>query len=543
MMNSLYNSIAGFKSSSFSIDVSANNIANINTTGFKYSNSSFKDVLAGTLVTNSINPSQAGHGSTNSITSMIFEQGSLDASEGEFDMALDGKGFFGVLGSDGEAYFTRSGSFARNENGYLIDVNGNFVLGTQNPALVQIGYSDRVSQLMGAYAANGSLESSGYTINGEDDFSLSTQIQTPILVTENLYLPAKTTQNINWKGNLDTSIQPSLISADLNANNFNLVKDEENEIYSINGKISKDEIFSARVGDEVRLIISDANGLQTSVTANLDEDLNYKIENLDLKDFDAQSLSINSARILTHQYPSQTLESELYNEDGGKNILKLNLQRISGESDENFEYKISAQVYDQEGNTLGETSEGTMSFNNFGAFLGSTLSSINNPGAGNVNLNFGSAYQNESDGSGFDGIFLSKDEQKKLIQTQDGLAEGFFEGYRISNDGSLLARFSNGEYAKVAKVALYNFINEQGLLSVGNNIFAQTSNSGEAKILTKDGQVYYSALFKGGFLERSNVDLSTQLTELITIQRSFDASSKSFTVSDEMIQKAINMKS
>lgn len=155
MMNSFYNGISGVKSNSFGIDITANNIANVNTTGFKYSDAQFKDIFYTTITTQSTNPAQGGYGSGAASSQVVFEQGSPVASDGEFDVALQGKGFFGVLGADGNAYYTRNGSFRRDANGYLVDSYGNFVLGTMNPAFTGINYSDRVAGLMGDYLNTG----------------------------------------------------------------------------------------------------------------------------------------------------------------------------------------------------------------------------------------------------------------------------------------------------------------------------------------------------------------------------------------------------
>lgn len=93
MMNSFYNGISGVKTNSFGIDVYANNIANVNTTGFKYSDAQFKDIFYTTITTQSTNPAQGGYGSGAASSQVVFEQGSPVASEGEFDVALQGKGF------------------------------------------------------------------------------------------------------------------------------------------------------------------------------------------------------------------------------------------------------------------------------------------------------------------------------------------------------------------------------------------------------------------------------------------------------------------
>ncbi len=121
MMTSFYNGVSGVKTNSFGIDVYANNIANVNTTGFKYSDAQFKDIFYSTITTQSTNPAQGGYGSGAASSQVVFEQGSPVASEGEFDVALQGKGFFGVLGADGEAYYTRNGAFRRDSAGNLVN--------------------------------------------------------------------------------------------------------------------------------------------------------------------------------------------------------------------------------------------------------------------------------------------------------------------------------------------------------------------------------------------------------------------------------------
>ena len=174
-----------------------------------------------------------------------------------------------------------------------------------------------------------------------------------------------------------------------------------------------------------------------------------------------------------------------------------------------------------------------------------TITAITNPNNNNtININLGSTL-NDTVGSGYDGIYIRKDggANQDIVYTQDGIPEGFFSQYDVLEDGSLVAQFTNGKTATVAKLALYNFINEQGLASVDGTNFVQTGNSGEASFLyDEQGNLIYTASFVGDKLEASNADLSVELTNLIVMQKAFDASSKSITTSDEMIRQAINMK-
>ncbi|HEH5491577.1 TPA: flagellar hook protein FlgE [Campylobacter coli] len=544
MMTSFYNGLSGVKTNSFDIDVAANNIANVNTMGFKYSTTQFKDIFYSTITSQSTNPTQGGYGTGAASSQIVFEQGSPVASEGEFDVALQGKGFFGVLGADGEAYYTRNGAFRRDAAGNLVDSYGNFVLGTMNPAFAGVSYSDRVAGLMGDYLNTGTPVNSGFTVNSSDPFSIGTTgSQGAIKVPVNMYLPPQVTQNVKWSGSLNTNATTEVVKVDLDPAKFNVQKTEDGK-YIVSGSVSKEDVFSAKAGDRILLNFIDDNGVKTSFEATLDENLNFTSNELDLKGLDPNSIKLETAQISTEQQKANKdiLESSIYNADGSKSILRLTLERILPQEGENIQYKAIAQIYNSDGEAVGNPTEGSMVFDKNGALLQNNITSIANPNGGTINIDLGTPYDANKPGSGYSGIYIKEGVAKNIVTQQDGVAEGFFDQYSISDDGSIVAQFSNGKAAIVGKLALYNFINEQGLAAMGDNIFAATANSGDASFIMKDGQVINTAEFKGGFLEQSNVDLSVQLSNLIATQKSFDASSKSITTSDQMIQKAINMK-
>ncbi|HEB9351258.1 TPA: flagellar hook protein FlgE [Campylobacter coli] len=544
MMTSFYNGLSGVKTNSFDIDVAANNIANVNTMGFKYSTTQFKDIFYSTITSQSTNPTQGGYGTGAASSQIVFEQGSPVASEGEFDVALQGKGFFGVLGADGEAYYTRNGAFRRDAAGNLVDSYGNFVLGTMNPAFAGVSYSDRVAGLMGDYLNTGTPVNSGFTVNSNDVFNIGTTAsQGVIKVPVNMYLPPQVTQNVKWSGSLNTNATTEVVKVDLDPAKFNIQKTEDGK-YIVSGSVSKEDVFSAKAGDRILLNFIDDNGVKTSFEATLDENLNFTSNELDLKGLDPNSIKLETAQISTEQQKANKdiLESSIYNADGSKSILRLTLERILPQEGENIQYKAIAQIFNSDGEAVGNPTEGSMVFDKNGALLQNNITSIANPNGGTINIDLGTPYDANKPGSGYSGIYIKEGVAKNIVTQQDGVAEGFFDQYSISDDGSIVAQFSNGKAAIVGKLALYNFINEQGLAAMGDNIFAATANSGDASFIMKDGQVINTAEFKGGFLEQSNVDLSVQLSNLIATQKSFDASSKSITTSDQMIQKAINMK-
>lgn len=144
--------------------------------------------------------------------------------------------------------------------------------------------------------------------------------------------------------------------------------------------------------------------------------------------------------------------------------------------------------------------------------------------------------------TGFEGMISNVDLDKARLANKDGLAEGFLTGYGMDGNGNVIAEFSNGRSSAIAKVALYHFQNDQGLQNVTSTLFSVSSNSGQPIFYTDADGTFLGSKIYSNKLEGSNVSMATALTELIITQKAFDASAKSITTSDQMIQNAINMK-
>jgi flagellar hook protein FlgE len=182
---------------------------------------------------------------------------------------------------------------------------------------------------------------------------------------------------------------------------------------------------------------------------------------------------------------------------------------------------------------------GRITFNNDGSVGGANPTSISfassNGSAGDqtINLDFGS--DNAFNGlTSFDALSATSG------VSQDGYTGGDLIGIRIDQSGTLVGSFTNGRSFGLAQLATAKFTNKQGLISEGGNIFAQSANSGEAIIGVAStggrGFVQSSAL------EGSNVDLSRSLTNLIIIQRGFQANSKTITTSDQLLNTLLQLK-
>ena len=138
MMRSLWSGVSGLNAHQVAMDVEGNNIANVNTVGFKYSRTNFQNLLSQTIKSATApqgtlggkNPLQVGLGATVSAVETIFKQGSIQNTDKNTDMAISGDGFFVVSGDGGKTYkYTRAGDFSFDANGNFVDPNGYIVQG------------------------------------------------------------------------------------------------------------------------------------------------------------------------------------------------------------------------------------------------------------------------------------------------------------------------------------------------------------------------------------------------------------------------------
>lgn len=174
---------------------------------------------------------------------------------------------------------------------------------------------------------------------------------------------------------------------------------------------------------------------------------------------------------------------------------------------------------------------GVITFNEYGSLIGSTLKNIDNNGT-TVNIDFG---------KGYSGV-VSNSSATNTSSTSDGLKGGELVGYDINRDGEVVATFTNGKQASMAKIAVYHFQNDQGLLNVNGSNFIESANSGKPMFYKDaDGKTILGATLMNSKLESSNVDPAAGLTDLIIYQRAYDANAKTLTTSDQMIQKALQM--
>ncbi|AII13890.1 flagellar hook protein [Campylobacter iguaniorum] len=544
MMSAFYNGISGVKTQGYGLDVVADNISNVNTVGFKSSTAEFKSLFYQTLGQTASSPttSQIGLGSTLAATSLNFKQGSLTSTDNVFDMAIQGDGFFGIRGSDGNIYFTRNGDFGVDGEGNLVNRNGLFLQGTMT-TISPTTLSQNATEKLGNTLVNGVTMATnqaftvptGNTINLTDVGS-----QTNIKLPDLLFIPAIATTKVDFSGNLDSQKIVDTTTIELNSDAITQAFDETNQTISLSGNLNDTpEIQIINDGQDVYITLTDKNGKSIQTRVDADADGNFKVDNLSVKNLNLEEpLVISANATLKQEIPNkQNFSTDVIAANGDKNVIKMEFTKRVPQAGDSTTWDVVANLYAPD-NTLIETSNGALEFGPNGALVANTLGAI-----GGVEINLGSFYDPNVPNSGFDGMKSLAGQDLNLNITKDGEQEGLLKNYTMNANGEIVAIFDNGKQATMAKVALYHFQNDQGLSKIGDNTYAVSSNSGQPIFYTdKNGDVIYGATISNRKLEMSNVDLGSALTDMIVIQKAYDASAKSITTSDQMIQKAINMK-
>jgi flagellar hook protein FlgE len=145
-----------------------------------------------------------------------------------------------------------------------------------------------------------------------------------------------------------------------------------------------------------------------------------------------------------------------------------------------------------------------------------------------------------SGGTGADGITQFAATSSVSAQSADGYASGALSSIQIDNSGVVQGVYSNGQTLAIGQLALAKFQSDTGLAQSGDNLWSATADSGAAAY-GQAGTGGRGGLVSGS-LESSNVDIATQFTDLIAHQTGFEASSKTITTADQMLQDLIAMK-
>ena len=197
-------------------------------------------------------------------------------------------------------------------------------------------------------------------------------------------------------------------------------------------------------------------------------------------------------------------------------------------------WKFYASSADNKGNAgVPVLGDGTLTFDANGNLLASTGTTLNidRTGTGatspmSVTLNFNSMKE------------LASSQSSLVVSDQNGMPPGTLSSFSVGTDGTITGAYSNGMTRTLGQVAVASFANPQGLDDIGGNIYASGSNSGVAEISA--AQQLEPGAIRSGSLELSNVDLSTEFTNLIIASTGFSASSRVISTGNQLIQDLLN---
>ena len=588
MTSSFYNGISGIKTQQFAMDVQSNNISNINTAAYKgltpEVSSLFSTTLTGVYASYA---NDKGLGAQSQTTALNLAQGVLENTDSPFDLAIQGDGWFGVKGQDTQkTYYTRAGSFSIDAQGSLVNTDGSYLMATSGNNITPTSLDATTLAKFGTYyKAQTSSPLTPYAITPMTDIALgSVGSQTKVTLPDILYYPPVATTKVSYGANLDPTIKTDAVTVPLNAADYTAtVTPTALGHVSLNGTVNNTTALqNPKKGDAVTITLTDVNGNTKKISTELDASLNWSIANSDVSSLNTASALTASVSVKSTQEIANTehFTTGIIAPDGDKDILDMTFtkrvpQEASGStwdanvkvlsyfedySEESYDatktydtsvYNVDTakgivtKIYDptkysvdtsiNKVYSIVDTQTGTLTFGGAGQLLSNSVPALSNSGTA-LEVNLGTI-------NGFDGLISSTTIKKAHVATSNGSAEGFLKDYAMDSNGNVIAEFTNGKSSAVAKVAIYHFQNDQGLIQDSATLFEASDNSGKPIFYTdKNGESFLGSTIFSSKLEGSNVSMATALTELIIVQKAFDASSKSITTSDELIKNAINMK-
>ncbi|RRF96333.1 MAG: flagellar hook-basal body complex protein [Lachnospiraceae bacterium] len=591
MMKSLFSGVAGLKTHQSKMDVIGNNIANVNTTAFKSTSTTFQDVMyqtmsnasGGTSTKGGVNARQIGLGVTTAANKIsITTQGSSEATGDGLDLRLVDKqstNFFIV--SDGSSnLFTRAGSFYVDGNGNLAMTSTGYLVqgwqvdSTASPKTIK---RDTVSPLKVMSAehktsdpeqttkayASGIVDANDSNVTGTSGHIMSLTFYDSLGYAYTAKFNIKSGENKSGTdGNVSDNgftIELNSITSDSKTNSNGVPFDLYDEY--VTNKVSptssetdilkaQSELFGSASGVSVDSYQLDAsqytvekNGGNFIIKTGTGTDqMTATLTGTSIGSGDINSMKITFSGAATSTSVSlatvfPSLSSVASNYSGKQVDVSFDYNTQS------LKVKSNAATYDMYFNTSNGTFHQLSARTDKGEESKGTSVTLNVTKLGkqftkDITIDFSTLLNYDNGGSSTAGL-----NRGTVSDGSDGAGKkiGQMTGLTIQNDGQIFASYSNGNTELLGQIPVARFANASGLESLGNNCYQTTLNSGSfdgiGQEITSDGSSMNS-----GYLEMSNVDLAQEFTQMITTQRGFQANSRIITVSDTMLEELTNLK-
>lgn len=484
MLRSLFTGISGLSVHQTMLDVTSNNIANVNTTGFKSASTRFEDTFSQLVRSGAaprlnerggMNPSQVGLGVKLQSITQNFTGGAAQMTGRNLDTMINGDGFYVLRKSNGSSVYTRNGSFGLDAQGQVVAADGSFVQGW-------MGDKD------------GTINASGTPGN----------ITLPLTQT----IEGRPTTKVIYGGN---------IPAD------QIYMDPTGSKTSPDNAFQRSQIVHAfdDKGNPHDVLLTFAR----SDFAEPGSEPQWELRAYDAKVF--KELDETQREKLTGDGGAR-IALEV---DGGGSSVSVGGSKVKTADTDgvlNFKFKTDGTL-DEESLNAMKTVKFKLDQVNVDETTTPKESKILTPDVTKQPINLDLSAM-----TGFGGV--NNFGQKQA----DGNMAGYMTGYSVEADGTIRGTFSNGDNRPLARIAVASFANPLGLEKAGSSYFVESGNSGQPQI--GEAGTGQRGAMTGGAIEMSNVDLAAEFTNLILSQRGFQANSRVITTSDEILQELVNMK-
>ena len=598
MNDTILNSYSGMKTHQFGLDSISNNIANVNTNGFKENIPEFKNLFSAqmdALNSNTITNNDRSYGATGASNAISTKNGNYHPSDGQFDVAYMGKGWF-VVGEkqDGSfevkedgyempqpIYFTRNGGFNRDSDGYLVTSSGQYVYGVNLEKIKDGVFTSSPSE--------------------QDLSSLPSGQMQPLQIPQELkFHPVVTTKvdvavNLNAKSNFKSAqelLVPNGVIDESRVKSQDVASFADDDGQPFDPRAFRDIIITIKKGEEgseseeslrftygsggasaneFRTIgelmeLFSKSGLELAPTLGARGNLafsvrNPKAEKIELTIGGALSsrMGISTAAIPLAQdehiqskdlkIATYSTALDIYDEDGEKFLLKseyylLDAGDPTGTPPIPQRWLVQSAVYDFNGEFMISKEPVTQEL---------VFDKDGKPQSPPMELDFKDSKITYSiTGSDkYTSRNLPYEDSKMLEASQDGKAEGSLKDIRIDENGIIFLAFSNGVSEPMGRLGVVAFVNDQGLKKMGDNVYSLGTNAlgGQNRVLSgnpilgwnNEGNLKFGQI-KHKYLETSNVDVGNALTNLILYQRGYSMNAKAFNTGDDLVKEAIALK-
>ena len=531
----MFAGVTGLSSHQVRMDVIGNNIANVETAGFKSSRVSFSEMMNQRLVRPGGGESspqasnQVGLGVRVASIDRNFSQGAIQATGIGTDLAIQGDGFF-VVNDGRQDLMTRAGNFTFNRDGFLVDQNGRFVQGYNADSA-------------------GNILSGGRANNIQVDFenALAPKQTSLVKLAGNLNANTSTVQFLQALNSFTNEGQAASLTTalnDLDQTTAPLDAGDQIEFQiTLNDGTPQTITYTYSVGDTLGDMVDAFN-------AELDDDegsltmvdgiLQLRSNQLGDSQLGIDSIAVNGTGELnmpafevTQQGATNTqiMSTTVYDNLGRAHSLLIEFEQVGFN-----QWEYTAKFPD--GQEIINGLNGTVEFDENGNLISENSFSITfDPGNGASATTFELSLGDNQQGISFT-QFAGSNSAK--VVSQDGYQQGALIDLNIDSDGRVIGIYDNGQSITLSQLALAQVQNQSGLELVEGGLFMATSASGEVFLDTALN--FAGTSISSGALESSNVDLANEFTDMIVSQRAYQSNARVIGTSDEMLNEVVNLK-